>query len=273
MHSNQYPYWELHDAMVSLPGDRLSPRLLAEWLQQYPKEATWLEWFRQERGHAAAASQEELWRLYALSRVVEVMNLSFQTGDADSWTGPGFPASDVAAFARDLGLSVVVPDRYTAFDCEIAAVTEAADDTAPADLVDVQWPCLMLGEMLICRAGATLRAGARVMNPQIASSSTLYWAYRRRNRPHADLSHGWGHNSQWRTSFRRDYRVGQRTYYNVDGEHDLLADDPGVSVREEPPLTRLERVELLVNRCFVVTSRPGNDLWPYDDRLATSDGP
>lgn len=271
MHSDQYPYRELHDGIVGFREDRVSPKLLTDWLKQYPKEATWLEWFRCERGHDTGASEEELWRLYALSRVVEVMNLSFQTGNADSWAMPSLTSSDVSAFAHDLGLSVVIPDRYTAFDCEIVTATEAADETAPAELVDVHWPCLMLGEMVICRAGATVRAGARVVNPHIATSSTLYWAYRRRNRPHQDLSHGWGHNSQWRTSFRRDYRIGQRTFYNVDGEHDLLAED--LIVDEESALTRSERIELVVNRCFVLTSKPNADLWPYDDRLTTSERP
>lgn len=268
MHSDQYPYRELHDAMDQMRGDRFSPKRLAEWLQRYPQEAKWLDWFRRERDHSADVSDEETWRLYALSRVIDVMNLSFQTGDADPWAGPGLPPSDVSAFARDLGLSVVAPDRYTAFDCEIVTVAEAADDTDQVELVDVRWPCLMLGEMLICRAGAAVRAGATVVDPVIATSSTLYWAYRRRNRSHQDLSHGWGSNSQWRTSFRRDYRVGDRTFYNVDGEHDLLADD--LMVDEELPLTRPERIELLVNRCFILSSKPGGDLWPYDDRLVVS---
>lgn len=257
--------------MVECRGERFTPKLLAEWLRRYPGELTWLDWFRRERGPAARASHEELWRLYALSRVIEVMNLSFQTGDADDWPGPGLPASDVAAFARDLGLAVVIPERYTAFDCEIVTVAGTADDAAPAELVDVRWPGLMLGELLICRAGVTVRAGATVMNPLIASSSPMYWAYRRRTRPHEDLSHGWGHNSQWRTSFRRDYRIARRTYYNVDGERDLLVDDLSDALDGDPPLTRSERIELLLNRCFILTPKPGHDRWPYDDRLTTTD--
>lgn len=265
MHSDQYPYRELHDAMLDDRAGRFPPKLLAGWLKRYPEEATWLEGFRRERSHTATASEEELWRLYALSRVVEVMNLSFQTGDANSWSGPGLAVSDVSEFACDLGLSVVVPDRYTAFDCEVVAVAEAADDAEQANLVAVHWPCLMLGGLLICRAGVSVLAGREVMNPRIATTSTLYWAYRRRNRPYQDLSQGWGHNSQWRTRFRRDYRVAQRIFCNVDGKHDLLAHD--LVVDDEFPLTRAERVELLVNRCFILTSKPGNDLWPYDDRL------
>ena len=35
--------------------------------------------------------------------------------------------------------------------------------------------------------------------------------------PASDLSHGWGHNSQWRTDFRRDYEESAELHYNVDG--------------------------------------------------------
>jgi hypothetical protein len=74
-----------------------------------------------------------------------------------------------------------------------------------------------------------------------------------------------GSNSQWRTSFRRDYRIGQEVHYNVDGKLDLAAPDSTVESRDD--LTREERTELLTNRCFVRTTKPQNDLWPYHDML------
>ncbi|WP_437297214.1 hypothetical protein [Sorangium sp. So ce426] len=107
--------------------------------------------------------------------------------------------------------------------------------------------------------------GSDVIRKGIAESSTMYWAYRRKNRPQQDLSQGWGSNSQWRTAFRRDYRVGQTSYYNVDGKRDLSALES--TVEDDEGLTREERVELLTNRCFIFTAKPHDDLWPYDDKL------
>jgi len=197
-------------------------------------------------------------------------NLSFQEGDADLWRGPGLSLNEVSSFGGDLGLTVTSPARYAAFDCEIVKVVGTVDDREDAYLVDVHWPSIMLGDMMVCRAGVTVCAGSRVMNPAVAPFSTLYWAYRRRNRPHRDLSHGWGQNSQWRTSFRRDYRIGAQICYNVDGRNDLAAAD--LVIDEAFPLSREERMELLIHRCFIVTAKPSDDLWPYDDRLTMSDG-
>jgi hypothetical protein len=51
----------------------------------------------------------------------------------------------------------------------------------------------------------------------------------------------------------------------VDGKLDLAAPDSTVESRDD--LTREERTELLTNRCFVRTTKPQNDLWPYHDML------
>ena len=91
----------------------------------------------------------------------------------------------------------------------------------------------------------------------------MYWACQRRNRPHRDLSDGWGSNSWWRTSFRRDYQLGGMLYFNADGRNDLSAPPSGEADGDE--LTAEERIELLTNRCFIRTTKPHDDLWPYDD--------
>ena len=46
--------------------------------------------------------------------------------------------------------------------------------------------------------------------------------------------------------FRRDYRIGGRFYFNVDGEHNIA--NAGGS---EDGLTQAERIELLTHRCFI----------------------
>lgn len=84
MHSSQYPYLELHDAMVERRG-RFSPGGLVKWHRSYPAETTWLDTFRCNFGPQSSASSEDSWRLYALSRVLEVINLSFQSGRNHNW--------------------------------------------------------------------------------------------------------------------------------------------------------------------------------------------
>lgn len=265
MHSDQSPYRELHDAM--LERKPFTSAALSSWLERHGSEATWLAEFRARSGPRTPASEEELWRLYGVSRIIEMLNLSFQSGEADgsAWPGPCISRKDVWGFATALGLTPCVPAVYTPFDCEIVRVIEAPDRDHPAALVEVAWPCFMLGELLIGRAGATVRAGSARVTGEIAMSSTMYWAYRRKHRPYRDLSHGWGHNSQWRTTFRRDYRVGQQCHLNVDGKNDLATREPPAD--ENSGMTLAERVEMVINRCFIQSTTNSEDLWPWDDRL------
>jgi hypothetical protein len=129
----------------------------------------------------------------------------------------------------------------------------------------VRWPGLRLGQLLFSRAGVAVTAGAAVATAGVADRSPLYWTWRRDGRRTCDLSHGWGHNSQWRTALRRDYRTPEGDVLNVDGTLRAVhpADD---SDSEELPVDR--RVELLRHRCLLTPlDDPAvdvADLWPYD---------
>jgi hypothetical protein len=161
---------------------------------------------------------------------------------------------------------VVESAGFTPFFHEIVTVDEATDENQPPAVTDVLWPGLTLGPLLFSRAGVRVSAGRRLLRKDLAESSTLYWAHRRRNRPAADLSHGWGGNSQWRTSFRRDYAIDGELHFNVDADPDRRD--------TMPELTSAQRVELLTHRCIVTTEPPlpENDLWPYDDTLRSPAG-
>jgi hypothetical protein len=113
----------------------------------------------------------------------------------------------------------------------------------------------MLGPLLISRAGCAVTAGARHLTKSIAENSTMYWTFARHNRPYSDPSQGWGSNSQWRTTFRRDYHLGGVLHYNVDV-------DRKAPLRLEE-LDEREKLELLRHRCFVTCPKPDDDLWPY----------
>lgn len=163
-----------------------------------------------------------------------------------------------------LGLRDASTVNFHPFFHEIVAVEPADDNDQPITLVRQHWPPLMLGSMMLSRGGVTVSGGQNHIRKAIAETSTLYWAYRRKDRPRQDLSAGWGSNSQWRTSFRRDYRVGTTFYFNVDGTNDLSRP---LSGPDRDGLTRGERIELLIHRCFITVDKPHDDLWPYDDAL------
>jgi len=167
------------------------------------------------------------------------------------------------AFVEALGLDVLRPQRFSPFYHEVVQVERAASQFSPVTVLEFKWPCVMLGNMMVSRAGVRVAAGTSLLVAGIADASTLYWTYLRSNRPHQDLSHGWGRNSQWRTAFRRDFIVGDTFYYNVDGRNDLANEGDD----EDSGLTHSERVELVMHRCFVRCTKPHADLWPYDDRL------
>jgi hypothetical protein len=103
----------------------------------------------------------------------------------------------------------------------------------------------------------------------------MYWAYTRRNRPAADLSHGWGSNSQWATDFRRDYVTADAYVYNVDGTINLgkdrrfvdvhpIGDRDEIDEADAPYNTRPVLIELLTHRCFTVTPGRASGEFPYN---------
>lgn len=259
MYSDQQPYRQLHDDLLGYEGDAPYPDLLRPWLQANDGERRWLEAIGRRTGSPVpAATPEELCRLYALSRIVELLNLSFAPRSATNTRNlvPVGP-DEYAAFMEGLGLERIGRPDFHPFHHEIVAVDEAADEDARPSVAETYWPGWMLGPLLIGRAGCRVAAGRRHVRREIAEQSTLYWAYARNNRPTADLSNGWGGNSQWRTPFRRDYALDGALRYNVDAR-------VGPQGIMESKLDAAERAELLRHRCFVACAKPGDDRWPYD---------
>ena len=70
MHFEQAAYRELCDAILAYEGGALSRQVLAPWLEANGAELEWLRSFAARRGAPVPeVNTEELWRLYALSRV------------------------------------------------------------------------------------------------------------------------------------------------------------------------------------------------------------
>jgi hypothetical protein len=271
MHELQASYRQLFETIHAENSRPMYRSVLAPWVDVNGSERDWLLSFACRTGSPAPPAEvEDLWRLYALARVNETLLLRFQRGRADGndWPGPDVALDEYLRFFESLGLTIVEASSFSPFYHEIVEVQETEDEEQPVCVRATVWSCLMLGNMIFSRAGVRVSGGRRVIHKEVAESSTLYWAYRRKNRPHQDLSHGWGSNSQWRTRFRRDDRIGREFYYNVDGKHDLGA--PESEAKDRDGLAREERIELLTNRCFVKTTKAHADLWPYDDALHTT---
>jgi hypothetical protein len=270
MHIHQAPYRQLYEDLLHFSGATAYESVLAPWAKAQRKEVDWLHAFAKRTGHPfPPATIEDLWRLYALSRVNDLLLLRFQQGIADGcpqYKGPALSLAEYGCFTEELGLQAVSAAKFSPFFHEIVAVEPSVDPSDPVTLLDEYWPALMLGDMIFSRAGAAVRGGSDHIEPQIATSSTLYWAFRRKNRPYQDLSHGWGSNSQWRTRFRRDYRLDGSLHFNVDGKYDLAETRCFTSDRDG--LIFAERVELLMNRCFIKTEKADVEPWPYEDRCS-----
>jgi hypothetical protein len=258
VHTDQEPYRQLHDSMLEYAGEAVYDELLRPWLARNDGERRWLDRLRARRGDPVPPLEpEESWRLYALSRIVELLQLSFAPAVADpDWTVPRVSREQYASFMDSLGLEAHRHDGFHPFFHEVVTVEQVAEETAPPSLVEECWPGYGLGGLLISRAGCRVRAGSAHLRKEIAERSTLYWAYARNHRPSEDLSRGWGGRSQWRTSFRRDYALDGRLHYNVDAAHRARLPDDG--------LDAVARAELLRHRCFVTYARPVDDPWPYD---------
>lgn len=187
--------------------------------------------------------------LYALSRVSDILLLPFQPVRY-FWEDhiPTIQLEERSAWWRSLGMQEINHATFHPFYHEIVEVEQAEDPDEPISLLQTVWPGFMLGHMLFCRAGVRVRGGMTHVRKDIAENSRIYWTFARNNRPPRDHSHGWGHNSQWSTDFRRDYLGDDAYYYNVDGEVDMHHPDA-----TEPGLSLASRIELLTHRCFVVT--------------------
>jgi hypothetical protein len=263
------PFVRLVLRLLDYDGQDVSRDVLIPWVEAHPGAAAWLESLR-ERGCSAIPTLqlEDLWRLYALSRACEMLLLSLELTEPQAGSGGDLALSmqQFEEFFSRLGIDVMRPEVYAPFHHEIVATFAEPASGEVLRIVAWHWPCLMLGTLMIQRGGVTVSASAEVLVPGIADTSTLYWAYDRKNRPTHHPAHGWGSNSHWRTAFRRDYHLGDTHHFNVDGKCDLSSVDPGTL--DESGLSRAERIELLVNRSFVTISKEHTDLFPYGDRMS-----
>ncbi|MEZ5015848.1 MAG: hypothetical protein R2800_02270 [Flavipsychrobacter sp.] len=208
--------------------------------------------------------QNELWELYALTRVLDVLTLSFQDDNANSAnkSEPKVSIEEYIAIVELLGLEVLFPSEYHAFNCEIF---EAKKKSGAAEIVNCLFPAVKFGDVMIKRAGVHVALDADRYNVGNINKATMYWAHWRKNRNSADLSDGWGGNSQWRTMPRLDIENEEVFIYNPQGSINLS--QPTEIVMEElrqQGLSLEEAVELTKYRQFVSCEKEDDDLSPYN---------
>lgn len=263
MHPWQLPYRQLYEQLCEYDESSTFVDLLLPWLAQNGAEIHWLAEMKSRLAPEMVMSREENWRLYALSRVVDRLTLPFTlqlTSSARLPISSGVTCEQLVEFMTRLGLEQHKIGPFHPFFHELVRVQSNPTVVRP-EITAVLWPGFRLGTLLISRAGCAVTAAVTDLVPEIAQSSTLYWSLVRHNRPTADLSMGWGSNSQWRTAFRLDFERDGTLYYNVGTQSS--ADDEALN----PGLNLEEKIELLRHRCFVRCAKAHDDWWPYDWNL------
>jgi hypothetical protein len=218
---------------------------------------------------------EDLWLLYAISRVSDLMLLSFQGRADEPAPFPALSEGEYLQLFEALGFEQMAERPYSPFFHEIVEVVETDDPRSAIEIDRQFWPGLMFGDLLFARAGVRVRAHTGRIRKEYAESTLLCFNYMRHRRRAADLSMGWGSNSQWRTAFRRDYLDGEQYRFNVDGEVDVSGEAPRVLTGMDDFNTDVSigaRREILVNRCFVSRPYPwlSEEDWPSRDTLTVS---
>ena len=197
--------------------------------------------------------------LYALSRVNDLLLFPFEPRPHESLAVYGLhpvaavTADEYLAWWQALGMVRIADTHpFHPFFHEIVHVQQATDPDEPIQVIQAKWPGFLLGRMLFSRAGVNVRGGTQHIVKRTAETSRLYWTYARGNRPTFDLSHGWGHNSQWGTGFRRDYVTDEAFEFNVDADYPLLDADGNLNADvASQGYTPREAIEFLTHRCFI----------------------
>lgn len=225
---------------------KLYERLIQPHTDEIAKIVTGYERYRR----MVKPADNDLMEWYALSRLSDLMLVHCQ-------------ALQHTEFFANVGLEPVAPIEYSPFECEIAHARNSEDEPG-VRLTRVLSPALYFGDLLFARARVEVIANPAIIDARTATTSTLFFTYIRDLRKTDDESHGWGHNSQWSTDMRRDYRHDGKLYYNCDAEY-LLPEEAD----EDEDLSADLLTELIVYRSFVKPAPADADdaAYPYNYRV------
>ena len=247
-------------------GEQVYAEILAPWVAENGGEVEWLAALAARPGTPfPPVSSGELHRLASLGRVFDALLNQFQLTDSDDpsasgWLSDGLTVPEFVSFAEALGLTAVGEEPFAPFLHEIVSAETSAEAGEPIAVVGSLWPALMLGEMLVLRGGVRVRGGSDHLDPGLAAQSPLYWSHTRPHRRCVEPPAGRG-------VFRRDYRIGETEYLNVDAADDATHLGPGDGRYWELPPEGW--VELVRHRCNIkaLSEDASVDLDPFDLRL------
>ncbi|MGO3121165.1 MAG: hypothetical protein ACTIJH_11695, partial [Moraxellaceae bacterium] len=209
----------------------------------------------------------KLWDLFALSVCNDHLLCLLNRGE--------LTVAEYSSFFTNIGMQVssVAQPYYHPFYHEIYYVDDVVTVGEHEQIVikDQLYPTIMFGELQFSRGGVSVYSHPCV-DKSLAEKSDMYFTNHRDNRLCHDLSHGWGHNSRWRTDFVRNYETEKEWKFNVDGEVDLSSTESYKQhyqqYNDEIPVSVSAAKELLVNRCFIhknsIPQEIQSDLFPYD---------
>jgi hypothetical protein len=257
---------DLHDVILSYEGNDLYKDVLAPWIRENDYKNYW-----DELNIVKGISQEDNWKLYAFSRVLDLLTLNFQPNngaDESSWLGPKISITEYLDFIGLLGLEIKYQKDFNPFYCE---VIEAKAGNENFKIETCLFPAIKLKNVIVKRSGVIITVNPKDFNIALINSAKTYWTYRRKNRRYQDLSHGWGHNSQWRTEIRIDIESNDRFIYNEHGTSSLndVTEELIEKLRQQN-LELDEAIELTKNRHFINCIKDDGDLFPYDFRFEES---
>lgn len=260
---------DLYNRILDYAGGNILNELLIYWVEDNDYRDYLTQSSAQLSNNINEIPIEISWELYALSRVLDILTLRFQpnnSADSSDWLGPQISVSDYVYFAENLGLKVIEKNTYHPFYWEIFEAIEGKSDF---QIVDHYFPPLMLENLLIKRGGVKITLNPANFNLEKANTSTIYWTFRRKNRNYQDLSHGWGSNSQWRTSFRFDFETDDSYLYNIEGEIDLnKPKESDLRFLREDNLSLQEAIEVTVNRHSIICEKDETEIFPYEFRFS-----
>lgn len=212
----------------------------------------------------------KLWSLFALSVCNDHLLWLLNRGE--------LTVAEYSSFFKEIGMQVsfIAQPYYHPFYYEIYYVDDVVRVGEHEQIIikDQLYPTIMFGELQFSRGGVSIYNHPCV-DKSLAEKSDMYFTNHRDNRLCHDLSHGWGHNSRWRTDFVRNYETEKEWKFNVDGEVDLSSAESYKQhyqqYNDEIPVSVVAAKELLINRCFIhrnsIPKETQSDLFPYDWRI------
>jgi len=275
-----YNFRSIYENMVNYQGENPYQEIILPFLKDLPQNI-WSQNYLQEiqtTEQIPKFDQEEIWRLYSFHRFNELLLLNFQEPKISQLNHAlKINSQEYRSLMSALGLEVLSYPKFLPIFHQIVEVEYNQNPDAEIEIIEEFWPTLKLQNLVVSRASCKIRAGKNKINKKIAENSTLYWSHRRLNRKYNDESLGWGHNSQWRTQFRRDYILDNCIVYNHDADIIICNNqyifanedvknkfDTGFYQEDFTNFTNDQIVELVTNRNFIFSDKDNIEAYPYD---------